>query len=152
MGRARGVNKSAARQGAAKKGSAKKGVAKKATKGTSQRRQLTRPNTQTDEERVETMEAVFEERGMPEGQAAGRARNAANRIESSKQMGKRLDAKPTKPGGKTNRARPSSAKTVSATKAAEEERKRLEKPMDSGHGNYSPASPHRRKRGGEKSK
>ena len=86
---------------------------------------------------AEAIEPFLEERGMPEEKASERARNAAKRIRTSKQTGKRIDAKPAKP------SRNESAAPPSPQKEAEEQ---LSKP--SSENAYTPASPYRKKKTG----
>jgi hypothetical protein len=131
--------------------------------GRGNRQQLTKPD-EVNEDTVEVMEAVFEERGMPEKEAEERARNAAKRIRRSKSEGKRIDAKPaskragtaagatkssarkTKPASKrtSKTARPSSAKPRKPLPAAKAARKNLSLPVM--ENDYSPAEPHREKK------
>jgi hypothetical protein len=103
-------------------------------------RQLTKPESPSKEQQAEEIEAVFEERGMPEKEAQERARNAAKRIRTSKQTGQRLEAKPKRASKNAGRARPSSANPESPEQTVEDLTKK-----PSSQNDYSPAAPYRRK-------
>ena len=107
-----------------------------------QRSEPAGPADAPSQETPEDIKAVFEERGMPEGEAGQRAQDAAERVEKSKRTGKRLDAKPAR----KSRARTPSAgaKSSGPIRDADEMAKEEEKPvMDI---KYSPAAPYRKKK------
>jgi hypothetical protein len=131
------------------------------------------PNyTDTADESVEDIRAVFVERGMDEADADRRARDAKQRMEKSKHTGQRLGDQPgpsgkggtsrkggttskggaTKGGGaarkgqatqKGGSARKSSARKTSAVREAEAERRKTSAELER---EYSPAEPYRGKK------